>query len=203
MTCRIIAVACEKGGAAKTTTAILLAQELMRHGQQVVVLDADVSGGATTWSQMAEESGSPLPFQVITANLPKLKRARIEAMMPDGWVFIDTPPSDTAVLQAAINAADLTIIPTQPGTADLVLAGETYMAAHAALILLTRVRKHTLSARNAAQELEEGNIGRFDTIISEREEIRRLYCTSRRDRLEYPVVALELQDVFKNIEEEK
>lgn len=194
----IIAVACEKGGAAKTTTAMLMARDIARRGQTAIVLDADISGGATTWAQTAEENGEKLPFPVISVNLPQLKRPRIQTMAGKGtWVFIDTPPSDTGVLQAAINAADLTIVPTQTGDADLVLALETYAAAPSALLLLTRVKQRTNSAKQAMRRLAEENIGRFDAVVPEREAIRRLYGTDGYDKLDYPMVVQELMDFME------
>lgn len=194
----IIAVACEKGGAAKTTTAMLMARDIARRGQTAVVLDADISGGATTWAQTAEENGEKLPFPVISVNLPQLKRPRIQTMAgKETWVFIDTPPSDTGVLQAAINAADLTIVPTQTGDADLVLALETYAAAPSALLLLTRVKQRTNSAKQAMRRLAEENIGRFDAVVPEREAIRRLYGTDGYDKLDYPMVVQELMDFME------
>lgn len=197
----IIAVACEKGGAAKTTTAMLMARDIARRGQTAVVLDADISGGATTWAQTAEENGEKLPFPVISVNLPQLKRPRIQTMAgKETWVFIDTPPSDTGVLQAAINAADLTIVPTQTGDADLVLALETYAAAPSALLLLTRVKQRTNSAKQAMRRLAEENIGRFDAVVPEREAIRRLYGTDGYDKLDYPMVVQELMDFMEQEE---
>lgn len=197
----IIAVACEKGGAAKTTTAMLMARDIARRGQTAVVLDADISGGATTWAQTAEENGEKLPFPVISVNLPQLKRPRIQTMAgKETWVFIDTPPSDTGVLQAAINTADLTIVPTQTGDADLVLALETYAAAPSALLLLTRVKQRTNSAKQAMRRLAEENIGRFDAVVPEREAIRRLYGTDGYDKLDYPMVVQELMDFMEQEE---
>lgn len=170
----IIAIACDKGGTGKTTSAMCLAISLAKLGKSVVVFDADNTGGATTWDECAKDASTPLPFRVIPVNRPNLDRLSKRKPEED-FVIIDTPPSDTAIINAAIKAADLVIIPTQPSPADLFLAGDTYRSSERACVLLTRVKSRTKLLRETVAELEEAGIVRFSTFISESEAVKRLY----------------------------
>ena len=48
----IISLANAKGGAGKTTAALILATELARQGNRVVILDADPQRWITTWAEL-------------------------------------------------------------------------------------------------------------------------------------------------------
>lgn len=195
---KIITVACAKGGATKTTTSMLIAGSLARRGEKVVVLDTDNTGGATKWADYVEDGGGSLGFSVVPTPRPRVNRERISRLY-EGWVIIDTPPSDTATIQAAINAADVTIVPTQPATADLTLAGETYDSSPNAVVLLVRVKPRTTLARDAIAELDGARVNRFETVVTEREGIKRLYGTTQIDNKEYGSVTQELIDYVASL----
>lgn len=191
----------------KTTTSLQLAGQIARRETRngnpnaVVVLDEDNTGGATKWAMIAEENDMPLPFPVETINPAILTREYIEKKYAGKWVFIDTPPSDVNVMQKAIACADLTIIPTQPSMADMLLASETYLAVPQSLVLLGRVKPRTRLTRETLEELDREHVPRFETTVSEREEIKRMVGTNRVDMKEFSGVADELEDVFKQIEQ--
>lgn len=201
----VIPVACAKGGTAKTTTSMLLAACLARRGMRVVVLDADNTGGATKWADVvrdtheADASQPGMPFDVVPANQAVLDRRRLDARYPGMWVLVDTPPSDTGMIQKAVDAGDVTVIPTQPGEADLRLAGETYAACRRAIVLLTRVKPGTRSLRRAVMDLDSAGVARFDAMVPERESIRRAYGRMPVDSW-YSAVAVELVDFMRGLE---
>ncbi|MCH4852273.1 ParA family protein [Bifidobacterium pseudolongum] len=206
---RVVTVACAKGGVMKTTTSMQLAGHLARRMQHddepvnVVVLDSDNTGGATRWAMVAQEAGTPVPFDVVPVNQVMLNRDWIERHYAGWWIIIDTPPSDTAVIQKAIDCADVTIIPTQPSGMDLMLAGETYAATPNSIVLVGRVKPRTKLTRETLQELDDNEITRFDTVVSEREEIKRIVGTDKVDMKEYSGVTDELLDVFTQLEKEE
>lgn len=199
---KVIAVACAKGGCSKTTTSMNLAGILHRWGYPTVVLDADNTGGATKWAMYVLQAGKQLGFSVTPVNKVTLDRRLIEQQYPDSWVFIDTPPSDTGIIDQAIGCADVTIIPTQPSTLDLTLAGETYRGTPNGIILLTRVKKNTILTKNALEDLDSDNVFRFQTTISERESIKQQPGTVDLDMQEYSSVAQELVDFIKSTDKE-
>ena len=93
-----------KGGVGKTTSAIGTAEALARLGHTVTVRDADPSGAATLWAHKALSAGRPLPFGVEVVN-----RFTVAAPAEEEWVLIDTPPLQTDLVEAAVDAADLVL----------------------------------------------------------------------------------------------
>lgn len=109
-----------KGGVGKTTTSMMLAMAAHRAGHDVEVWDADPQGSATLWAMTSEDAGEPLPFEVRAANVAQLRRVESSGRVPDAdMVIIDTPPGDPAVVQAAIDVADLVVIPTLASGLDI------------------------------------------------------------------------------------
>lgn len=192
----IIAVGCAKGGVAKTTTAMQLAGLLTRWGRRAVVLDADNTGGATKWVMTAMDNGDSLEFPVSPVNQVTLNRELIQRQYPDTWVIIDTPPSDTGVIQLAFNAADVIIIPTQPSMMDLRLAAETYRAvssdSRTAIVLVTRAKLNTRLTNETKEQLDGLEVTRFETVIRDREAVKGMAGTSQLDMEDYSSVAHEL-----------
>lgn len=203
---RIVTVACAKGGCAKTTTTMQLAGLIQRREARngnpdaVVVLDEDNTGGATKWAMIAAERGMPLDYPVETLNPAMLTREWVARKYAGKWVFIDTPPSDVSVIQKAVKCADLTIIPTQPSIADTLLASETYAATPNGLVLVGRVKPRTRLTRETLEDLDEEHVARFETTVSEREDIKRMVGTNLVDMREFSGVADELVDVFGQFE---
>ena len=99
-----------KGGVGKTTSAIGTAEALARLGHTVTVRDADPSGAATLWAHKALSGGRPLPFGVEVVN-----RFTVAAPAEEEWVLIDTPPLQTDLVEAAVDAADLVLLVTTTG----------------------------------------------------------------------------------------
>ncbi|RBP98799.1 ParA family protein [Bifidobacterium xylocopae] len=191
----IIAFGNTKGGVGKTTSTILTACSLNRLGYCVEVRDIDPSAQATAWAQNAQDAGTPLPFPVIPANM---RSVGSRPANEETWILIDTPPLQTELIDAAVNACDLAVLVTTPGKLDMMRMLETSRALNKpSSILLTQVREGTVMARQAKSFLKERGMATFDTIIPMRESLRQASCTGEIPSASgYGLVATELISVF-------
>lgn len=107
----VIAVANLKGGSSKTTTAACLAGAWHRAGLSVLAVDSDPQGSLLRWSEAADWPLPVvgLPVRTLHTQLPGLIGER-------DVVVIDTPPleSQSGIVQAAMRAANLVLVPTAP-----------------------------------------------------------------------------------------
>ena len=172
-----------KGGVGKTTSAIGTAEALARLGHTVTVRDADPSGAATLWAHKALSAGRPLPFGVEVVN-----RFTVAAPAEEEWVLIDTPPLQTDLVEAAVDAADLVLHVTTTGPIDLERMLE---------VLLTQTRYGTRSLRHAEEVLAENGLAHCRETIPYKEAMRLAPDEGRFPSASgYGLIAKELSDAF-------
>lgn len=111
-----IAVISQKGGAGKTTLAIHLAAAAEEAGHTSLVIDLDPQATASQWAAWRNDA----PPVVIDSAPPRLA-AKIEQATNQGATFIvvDTPPHADSAASAAVEAADIVLIPCRPSAFDL------------------------------------------------------------------------------------
>ena len=173
---KTIAVVNLKGGVGKTTAAILIATATRQLGHTVTVLDMDTQGSATDWARIADEDGTPLPFEIRPANHASLRSYKPTT----DFTVIDTPPTDPSVVDAAVKVADLIIVPTPPGFMDTDRTWSTVEVTATQVptyVLLSRFDGRTNDAADFASLLDERGVGRFETVIPASVSIGRLRGT--------------------------
>jgi chromosome partitioning protein len=120
----VITLASRKGGAGKSTLTAQLAAHAFTAGKRVHVIDADPQGSLKLW-----HSRRP-PGIALSTPERGIDRPLAFAMVEGAeFVFIDTAPTLWVVVQEAIRAATLALIPARPGFFDIAAVQETVKTA--------------------------------------------------------------------------
>lgn len=107
----VIKFANTKGGAGKTTAALILSTELARQGHRVVVLDADPQRWITSW---AEASGPVANLTVISHITPASLECHIREMKDAvDYIVIDLAGVKDQIVALALALSDQVLIPVQ------------------------------------------------------------------------------------------
>jgi chromosome partitioning protein len=181
-----IVFASAKGGAGKSTAAVLLATELALKGAAVTIIDADPNKPVSEW---AGREGRPENLTVVADISEKTIIDEIEnAAQKTPFVVVDLEGTASMMVAYAISRADLVIIPTQGSQLDAKEAGKAIKLDQAAGEGLRGNDPFTRScSRGQAQQSAPGRcstssrnsrkngIRSFQVQIHEREAYRALF----------------------------
>ncbi|MBT9293100.1 ParA family protein [Prosthecodimorpha staleyi] len=119
---KVIALVTQKGGTGKSSLAISLAVATIERGLKSYVIDLDPQATAKNWFERREAEApevAAIEPSKVSAALAMLARQKVDL------VFIDTAGVDTPATTAAMQAADLCLIPARPSIADIEAARPT------------------------------------------------------------------------------
>jgi chromosome partitioning protein len=174
-----------KGGAGKSTSAVILASELALNGAAVTVIDADPNKPVSLW---AGRKGCPENLTVIADVSEKTIIDEIEAAaQKTPFVIVDLEGTASMMVAYAISRADIVIIPMQGSQLDaaqaskaVALIGQQQKAFNKKIpysILFTRtstaIKPRTLQYIQA--EFKKYRVRSFETQLHEREAFRAVF----------------------------
>ena len=127
MTGLSLALANLKPGTGKTTSAVWLAHVFAQAGNSVLLVDADPSGSALEWSDLAAmypglaPEQAAFPFRIVALPSRELHRRLPEIAKHDDVVIIDTPQIEdhAAIARSALRYADEILIPCAPSPIEI------------------------------------------------------------------------------------
>lgn len=182
-----IVFASPKGGAGKSTSAVILATELAGKGVGVTVIDADPNKPVSRW---AKRPGKPATLTVLSdVTEESIIDAIDEASQRSAFVIVDLEGTASMMVGYAISRADLVVIPTQGSQLDAAEAVKAVKLvrnmekardgkAIPAAILFTRtsaaIRPRTLQAIEG--EFAQGGVPTFKTSMNERDAFRAIFA---------------------------
>ncbi len=185
----VITFANTKGGAGKTTAALLLTTELLHRNYRVCVIDADPQRWFSKW----HEGAALMPRLSIETyvSAPTIQKIVHERRSQWDFVIIDLPGLQSPLLASAVGLSDHVIVPIQGSSMDAqggaqVLDLLRYLDRKAGIriphsVVLSRVNPAitTRSMQAVKRLLSEQDIRVFDTPIAERAAFREMFDMHR------------------------
>ena len=181
----VVTLASPKGGAGKTTAAIILATELAQRGTTVTIIDADPNKPISRWSM---KPGKPASLTVVVDVTEDTLIDAIEAAARrTTFVIIDLEGTASLMVAQAMSRSDLVIIPTKGSALDALEAikairfiklqerGYNRTIPYALIFTQTNpaVRPRTLKSIEA--EMRDEGIPIFKTALHERDAYRAVF----------------------------
>jgi chromosome partitioning protein len=180
-----IVFASPKGGAGKSTSAVVLASELAQKGAGVVVIDADPNRPVSTW---AKRLGKPESLTVLSDVSEESIIDEIEAAAARApFVVVDLEGTASMTVAYAISRADLVVIPVQGSQLDAAEAAKAIRLIrrqekafgrnipHAVLFTRTSAAIRPRTLQHIRDELEGAGVPILRTQMHEREAFRAIF----------------------------
>lgn len=181
----VIAFANPKGGAGKTTTALILSGVLAAKGAEVTIIDADPERWISGWGCLPNK---PKNINIISDVTEDNIVDQIEiAQQETQFVVVDLEGTASLMVANAIGMSDLVIIPVQGSSMDAkggaktikLIQNQGRMArrniAHSIVLTRTSAAVMSRSLRNVKSQLADAGVDVFKTAIVERAAFRDIF----------------------------
>jgi chromosome partitioning protein len=181
----VIAFANPKGGAGKTTAALLLASELASRGARIAIIDADPERWISQWGRLP---GKPDAIRILGEVTEESIVDLIEAAAAENqFVIVDLEGTASLMVANAVGMSDLVVIPTQGGSMDAkgaakmirLIRNQERMARrpirHGVLMTRTSAAVTSRAMKNVREQLDRAGIAIFLTPIVERAAYRDIF----------------------------
>ena len=175
-----------KGGAGKSTSCLILGQELLRRGERVSIIECDPLMWIDKWSDINCEACENMTVSSIL-DPERLPAAVTTERRENDFVLIDTEGSKNLAVAQAILMSNLVIIPIQPSAMDSEAASEAINLIRSqeltigrkieSVVLFNRTNAaiRTRSKRAIEEELATASIPALRTELVERSAFRELF----------------------------
>jgi chromosome partitioning protein len=185
----IIVFASSKGGAGKTTAAVVLACELARQGApkglNIALIDADPNQHSAAW---AKKDGCPENIHLVeNATEDSILDAIEAAESKAAFVLVDLEGVASSAVIGAVSRADLVVIPCQPSQNDAKEAAKTIKTIQYSArvsgrkipfaVLFTRLSGAiiTKTGKYLAAEFDGAGVDLFDCSLIDREAFKSVF----------------------------
>lgn len=184
----VITFANPKGGSGKTTSAMLLAEQIALAGGRVAILDLDPNANILAWSRGREKEGRGVPFTVHARPVAEETVELIDGLaQATDYLIIDLEGSKDQIVTFALSRTDLCVIPLDgsPMEARQAAAAVRLVQSTASMIrtpiayslLFTRTNAafQTSDERDVRTEMEMNNIPTLPVRIAKRAPYTRIF----------------------------
>jgi chromosome partitioning protein len=180
-----VVFASPKGGAGKSTSAVVLATELAQRGATVTVIDADPNRPVSQW---ARRPGRPETLTVIGDTSEATIIDTIEdASARTAFVVVDLEGTASMTVAYAISRADLVVIPVQGSQLDAAEAAKAIrlirqqekafarQIPYAVLFTRTSTAIRPRTFQHIRSEFSDHGVPAFQTQMHERDAFRAIF----------------------------
>lgn len=183
----IISFVSPKGGAGKTTSAVILACQLAESGAEVVIIDADPNRPVSDWGKKSEGK-LPQTLRIeADVNEHNVVDKIIEAAEAVPFVIVDCEGTADLSVAYAVGQSDLVMIPTQGSALDAKQAARAIQLVrnqskhtrreipHAAVLTRTGAAVKSRELRFVSEDFSAAGVQILKTEVNERAAFKSMF----------------------------
>lgn len=164
----VISIANPKGGAGKTTLALVLADQLSSNGASVAVVDADPNAIIAKWHARRGGEGRGTPFEVVAKPSEGAMIATVDQLAQDyQFVIVDLEGTASRMTSRAFARSHLVLVPFNQSPIDAELAANAVALIHEESEALQRALPFRLVRSRDGSAITTKSSKRIATAIAE------------------------------------